>query len=86
LVDLVRLISYSNQPQVAPSSSIKCVDAPGHITGGGTKDAEFIAEQALEVLEDSELFGLQFQGPLRRYLDGRRKQQLTGGENAREPA
>jgi hypothetical protein len=27
---------------------------------GGTKDAEFIAEQALEVLEDSELLGFNF--------------------------
>jgi hypothetical protein len=27
---------------------------------GGTKDAEFIAEQALEVLEGSELLGLNF--------------------------
>jgi hypothetical protein len=27
------------------------------MAGGGTKDAEFIAEQALEVLEDSGLLG-----------------------------
>jgi hypothetical protein len=29
---------------------------------GGTKDAEFIAEQTLEVLEDSELLGFNYKG------------------------
>jgi hypothetical protein len=32
------------------------------MTDGGTKDAEFITEQALEVLEDSELLGFNFKG------------------------
>ena len=36
---------------------LKCVDPPGHMADGDTKDADFIAEQALEVLEDSELLG-----------------------------
>jgi hypothetical protein len=41
---------------------LKCVDAPGHMVDGGTKDAEFMAEQTPEVLEDSELLGFNFKG------------------------
>ena len=52
-----------------------------------TKDAEFIAEQTLEVLEDSELLGLNFKdhfGVI--WMDGASNNVLTGGGNAREPA
>jgi hypothetical protein len=41
---------------------LKCFDASGHMADGGTRDAEFIAELALEVLEDSGLLGFNFKG------------------------
>jgi hypothetical protein len=54
------LVNFVFQSATSGPISLKCVDAPGHMADGGTKDAEFIAEQALEVLEDSELLGFNF--------------------------
>jgi hypothetical protein len=59
------------------------------MAGGGTKDAEFIAEQALEVLEDSELLGFNFKGHFGViWMDGASNNSLAigGGNGAREPA
>jgi hypothetical protein len=46
-------VNFVFQSATSGPICIKCVDVPGHMADGGTKDAEFIAEQALEVLEDS---------------------------------
>jgi hypothetical protein len=50
-----------------------------HMADGGTKDADFIAEQALEVLEDSELLGFNFKdhfGVI--WMDGTSNDSLAG--------
>ena len=58
---------------------LKCVGASGHMAGGGTKDAEFIAEQALEVLEDSELLGYNSKGHSGAiWMDGASSNSLAG--------
>jgi hypothetical protein len=54
------LVNFVFQSATSGPVFLKCVDAPGHMADGGTKDAEFIAEQALEVLGDSELLGFNF--------------------------
>ena len=51
------LVNFVFQSATSGPIFLKCVDASGHMADGGTKDADFIAEQALEVLEDSELLG-----------------------------
>jgi hypothetical protein len=51
------LVNFVFQSATSGPVFPKCVDAPGHVVGAGTKNAEFIAEQTPEVLEDSELLG-----------------------------
>jgi hypothetical protein len=68
---------------------LKCVGVSGHMADGGTKDAEFIVEQALEVLvlEDSGLLGFNFKGHFGViWVVGASNNSLAGGGNAREPA
>jgi hypothetical protein len=66
---------------------LKCVGVSGHMADGGTKDAEFIVEQALEVMEDSELLGFNFKGHFGViWVVGASNNSLAGGGNAREPA
>ena len=51
------LVNFVFQSATSGPIFLKCVDASGHMADGGTKDADFIAEQTLEVLEDSGLLG-----------------------------
>jgi hypothetical protein len=51
------LVNFVFQSATSGPIFLKCVDASGHMADGGTKDADFIAEQTLEVLKDSELLG-----------------------------
>ena len=54
------LLNFVFQSATSGPIFLKCVDASAHMADGGTKDAEFIAEQTLEVLDNSELLGFNF--------------------------
>ena len=54
------LLNFVLQSATSGPIFLKCVDASAHMADGGTKDAEFIAEQTLEVLDNSELLGFNF--------------------------
>ena len=54
------LVNFVLQSATSGPIFLKCVDASAHMADGGTKDAEFIAEQTLEVLDNSELLGFNF--------------------------